>query len=329
MERSPLLEACGLAVALCALIGSPARAQDDLAQLVLNRDKKLASPFLKCAAWTTSYDEARETARASGRLIFGYFTRSYAPCGPCLQLEQSVFTRPEFVEFSKSVVLYCHVSTRVPSDPHGTLFSEKGGTAFPTLMVLDGEGSVLARQCGERSMCAVRGVVDEAKCFAAMIQCAGSADADTRYTCFLKQVELGHFDPESARAKAKDLGALAPDRQTRLAAAITSREFALAVAEIRKAPDDAGRLQAAARLVEMKKAGHIPADGNVLAFWDWVIAYAAHSRDPGLYEDGLVATKRILPDDASSRELIRERQAELDRMKRELRAEGLGIEQKR
>ena len=84
-----------------------------------------------------------------------------------MQLEQTVFSKPEFVEFSKSVVLFCHISTRIPSDPNAFLFAEKGGNAFPTLMVLDEDGNVLARQCGERSMRAVREVVGEGQAFAA------------------------------------------------------------------------------------------------------------------------------------------------------------------
>jgi hypothetical protein len=302
--------------------------QEDLQQLVAKRDKKLAASFLRCSGWTTNYDDARLAAKSSGKLILGYFTRSYAPCGPCVQLEQCVFSQPDFVEFSKSMVLFCHISTHIPSEPHGGLFAEKGGTAFPTVMVLDADGNVLARQCGERSLRAVCDAVDQAKSFACLIGSSATADADTRYCCLLKQIELGHFTPPDARAKVKALGALAPDRETRLHAAVTAREFALAVIEIRRAPDDAGRLQAAGRLVEMKKAGHIPADGNAIAFWDWVIAYAEHARDPGLYEDGLTATKRLLPDDAGSRELCREREATLDRMRREVRAAGSGMAQK-
>jgi hypothetical protein len=327
MDRSPVLRACGVAVALCAIFGSPVFSQqDDLSHLVASRDKKLASPFLRQASWTTSFDEARASAKSSGKLILGYFTRSYAPCGPCMQLEQTVLSRPEFVEYSKGLVLFCHVSSHIPTDADQTLFAEKGGTGFPTLMVLDEDGNVLARQCGERSMCAVRGVVDAARGFANLIK-NPPADPEVRYACFAKQVEFGHFAPEQARAKMKELGALSADRQTRLDTAITSREFALAVSEIRRATTDSARLQAAVRLVEMKKAGHIPSDGNALAFWDWVIAYAAHSKDPELYEDGLNATKRLLADDASSKELCREREATLDRMKREVRTGGGGMTQ--
>src|SRR5436853_1760235 len=126
----------GIVLALGLMVAAQAASQQaDLSELVAKRDKKLAAPFLRCAKWTTSYDQARTAAKASGKLILGYFTRSYAPCGPCMQLEETVLARPEFVEFSKDVVLFLHLSTHIPSDPDASLFVEKGGKAFPTLMV--------------------------------------------------------------------------------------------------------------------------------------------------------------------------------------------------
>ena len=160
-------------LALFTVITATARAQqaqsDEVKQLIQNRDHKLSAPFLRSANWNTSYEDAKKAAEASGKLILGYFTRSYAPCGPCMQLEQTVFQKPEFVEYSRNVVLYLHISTRIPGEANGTLFAEKGGNAFPTLMVMDKDGNVLARQCGERSMSVVRGVVTEGQGFKALI----------------------------------------------------------------------------------------------------------------------------------------------------------------
>ena len=42
------------------------------------RAAKLAEPWLKKAAWFTDYDKALSEAKASGKPIFAYFTRSYA-----------------------------------------------------------------------------------------------------------------------------------------------------------------------------------------------------------------------------------------------------------
>mgnify|MGYP001568017272 CR=1 FL=1 len=42
------------------------------------RDAKLAEGWLKKAPWILDYDKAREEAKASGKPLFAYFTRSYA-----------------------------------------------------------------------------------------------------------------------------------------------------------------------------------------------------------------------------------------------------------
>ena len=39
---------------------------------------KLAKPWIKKAGWILDYDKALEEAKKSGKLIFAYFSRSYA-----------------------------------------------------------------------------------------------------------------------------------------------------------------------------------------------------------------------------------------------------------
>lgn len=40
---------------------------------------KLGKPFFKKASWITDYDTARAEAKKSSKIIFTYFSRSYAP----------------------------------------------------------------------------------------------------------------------------------------------------------------------------------------------------------------------------------------------------------
>lgn len=72
--RQPLSLA-SLAVASTLLLHG-LNAQDD--PNVARRDAKLAAPFLKNGTWVTDYDTARERAAKEGKLIFAYFTRSFA-----------------------------------------------------------------------------------------------------------------------------------------------------------------------------------------------------------------------------------------------------------
>jgi len=64
--------ACAAVLLLCGLA---VRAEDSLEQ---NRDKKLQEPFMAKATWITDYDKALAESKSSGKLIFAYFTRSYA-----------------------------------------------------------------------------------------------------------------------------------------------------------------------------------------------------------------------------------------------------------
>ena len=62
-----------------ALLALPAIAQDADEQLKKQYESKLSAAFLKNSAWELDYDAARKQAKESGKPIFAYFTRSYAP----------------------------------------------------------------------------------------------------------------------------------------------------------------------------------------------------------------------------------------------------------
>lgn len=66
-----------LAAAALLALALPREARADTNEE--KRDKKLAEGWVTKAPWITDYDRAREEARKSGKPIFAYFTRSYAP----------------------------------------------------------------------------------------------------------------------------------------------------------------------------------------------------------------------------------------------------------
>ena len=60
--------------ALFQLEGDPA----GNAELIRRRDAVLNAPFLKNVEWEMDFDRAVATSARTGRLIFTYFTKSYA-----------------------------------------------------------------------------------------------------------------------------------------------------------------------------------------------------------------------------------------------------------
>ncbi len=69
----------GIALLSGAILTTGLVAQKSQEELVALREKKLASEFLQKAKWMTDYDKARAEAKTSKKVIFAYFTRSYAP----------------------------------------------------------------------------------------------------------------------------------------------------------------------------------------------------------------------------------------------------------
>jgi len=59
---------------LCALAAT-ARAES----LEEKLEAKLKKPFASNAAWVLSFADAKKQAAENGKIIFGYFSRSYAP----------------------------------------------------------------------------------------------------------------------------------------------------------------------------------------------------------------------------------------------------------
>jgi len=66
-----LLATAGLTASACAQAS-----QEDL---IVRREEKLASGWIKLADWVLDYDEAMAKSKQSGKPIFAYFTRSYSP----------------------------------------------------------------------------------------------------------------------------------------------------------------------------------------------------------------------------------------------------------
>ena len=63
--------ALALSVALSAVAGAQSNEE--------KYKKKLEKEFVSKVEWVTSLEKAQEAAVAQNKLIFGYFTRSYAP----------------------------------------------------------------------------------------------------------------------------------------------------------------------------------------------------------------------------------------------------------
>jgi len=65
-----------------------------------------------------------------------------------MSVERGTLSKPELKDFGAKVVLFCHITTRIPGEPHDELLKEKGGRGFPTFWFLDPTGKVIGEPKG-------------------------------------------------------------------------------------------------------------------------------------------------------------------------------------
>lgn len=71
------LTAIAVLTSLCAALPAQQKGPSQ-EQLKQQREEKLGKEVFTKADWTFDYDKARAEAKKSGKLIFAYFSRSYA-----------------------------------------------------------------------------------------------------------------------------------------------------------------------------------------------------------------------------------------------------------
>ena len=111
----------------------------------------MQSEPVKDPLWLTNYEEAQKQAREGNKLLLMDFTGSDW-CPPCIVLKREVFSKPAFKSYAEKNLVLLEVdfprgkqlsdAERVQNQQ---LMMEFGIRAFPTLVVLDSGGEIVAQ----------------------------------------------------------------------------------------------------------------------------------------------------------------------------------------
>ena len=146
----PLLRAvlCGLLLALAGCGERSPSVDSSLATPNQTTSSNQTAPSK--AGWITSYEQGQQEAKANNKLVLLDFTGSDW-CGWCILLDREVFSKPQFKEYaSKNLVL---VEVDFPkmkpmSDAmrmqNIRLAQQYQIQGFPTIVVLNGDGQIIA-----------------------------------------------------------------------------------------------------------------------------------------------------------------------------------------
>ncbi|HLY73009.1 MAG TPA: thioredoxin fold domain-containing protein [Planctomycetota bacterium] len=274
-----------LTATLIALAAPAAMAQS----LEEKKAEKLKAEFFKKADWNLDYDKAREESKKSGKPIFALFSRSYAPCPACHQLENGPLLTDDFAKFAKDYVLFCHITTMIQGEKYGDLLEEKGGTAFPWLVFMDATGEIITEHHGARSASEFAKTGETAKSWLALKEKAAKGDPAAQIDFAILQLSMGQVAAEDAAKTIKAAGKPTGEQQARYDAELVNAEVREAVRQV-KSDEEAAALgkRFYARHKEGKPAP--TSDSALQSYYILILEAAGESKDAATFE----ATYKIL-----------------------------------
>jgi hypothetical protein len=213
-------------------------------------------------------------------------------------------------------VLYCNITSWVPTDPDQDLMVQKGGRSFPYLIFMDSEGNILAWHEGERDAEGFARTGKKATAFLELKARADKGDPAAQFDLAIAQLELGHITSEEARKKLPGLGSLSKAQQSkmdRLLVTVEVREILGTVTyewETQRA--------AAKRFLELRKAGHAAPEGDeAQPYWILIMKYAEEEKDVAIFSEALQALKAKYADHPQAAEVFSRMELTLKRLQDE------------
>ncbi len=310
-----LLNPLALSLVLGAALSGQEKTQQELSTL---RDQKRAQEVFQQAEWHFDLAAALAAAKQRQQPIFAYFTRSYSPCPPCTALEQGALSEPAFVEFSKRVVLFCHVTSQVEGDAHQDLLAQKGGRAFPYLVFLDADGAVAAKQA-ERSVAAFLATLGKLDELAALEARFAAGDQQAGAAALKLGLELGGRSMAAARERLQKLGDIPAEQRQALAALILNAEVDALMAEVRTKAQAA---EVGRTFLVMERQGRVPTGRAAITFYSVILETHEAAADAAAYAATLEQFKRCIAGQRNADRVVRRYEATLEKLRQQQGEQG-------
>jgi thioredoxin-related protein len=108
---------------------------------------------MACAGWQTDYEQALATAKTGNKCVLLAFTGSDW-CGPCIQMNKTVFSKTAFLDFAEKNLILVEVDypRRKQLPEKVTKQNERllhqydiENSGFPTVILLNPDGQILGK----------------------------------------------------------------------------------------------------------------------------------------------------------------------------------------
>jgi hypothetical protein len=202
-----------------------------------------------------------------------------------------------------------NLMTRVEGDPDQELFYETGCLGFPTLAVLDADGTLLAKHQGQRNVEGFDATIAKAREFQDVLKKAAGGDAAAKATVLEKRVEWGSIPLAEARKTLAEVGNLDADRKQKIEQGLLNIEFN----EANREKDPAQKF---AKLDAMRAGNRIPKDarGGTVRFWGQLVMAAEGTGDAARMKTALDQAKQELAGDANAQRFLETAEQRLEKL---------------
>lgn len=212
-------------------------------------------------------------------------------------------------------MLFLHVSSRVPTDKYQQLHKEMGAEKFPHMAFLDGDGKLISKFRGKRSVGGFKELGDKVLAYlAAKARGEGDAVAVAETKVLKLDFEQDRYTYEEAQVAVRDFGDLTGEQERQVESTLASLE----VLEMRKAAgsDTGAQATAGAKCLEMKESGRIPNDFTAkLAFWHLISTKANSVRDVKTFEEAVANLRKMIGDDSAFKGWLESMEKQLEVLK--------------
>jgi hypothetical protein len=227
-------------------------------------------------------------------------------------LEGGLLSTPEFTAFTKKVIPFLHVTTRIEGRANDGMLSEKGGTGFPTLMFLDAKGEILGKPGGrdvaafDKTLGALMAIKDLEKRIA-----AGEKNLDD--DLFMAQLAMGKFKTAAEiKEKAKSFKKLTKEQKATIAKAVVGKRVEAAMNSMERGPD--AQIKVGKKFKAIYDEGLFPEGDMEGPFWGLLMEYAESEKDGETMAVALENVKRIFGKQEWATALIEEKEASLKKI---------------
>lgn len=220
-------------------------------------------------------------------------------------MEDGVLRSAAFQEFSKDYVMFLHVTTMIEGRKDDELLMRIGGAAFPHVVVMDVDGSVVREHMGAPTVEAFKesGAVGYQR--VAMRRKAAAGDRDAILELALGRAKAGQITSRKLEREIKRAGELTPAERERYRKTLTTLRF-----------DESKIYAQGAWFARMLGEGLVPEGGEQqTAFYLEILKWAEFREDVAIFERALKEMRRMHGEDERAAEFFKMADAKLVELK--------------